>query len=424
MADASEKLLKKMRRRLTVQNLGVVALIFFILTSMTYVYVDYSMYYNKKERIQGVSQAMLKKDWKPRKHVSQNVQRSNLGYFHFDAEGKVIRTSPYMPLETDELEDFVARANQEAGCVVYEDWDIYYARAHADNGMSVIAFETDEAEQVILGNIFWTFVFAMLCALVVFFVMSRYLARKATKPIEIAWKQQKAFIADASHELRTPLTVIRTNLDIVEDCPDETVAEQSMWLTNIREETDAMKALVEQLFFLAQADTNQQRLQCLLFDYSEMISSAVRAYTPMAGEKGVELIADIAEGIELYGDDGKLRRVLRVLVENALRHTETGGRITVRLTDEGKRCRLDVIDTGEGIAPDALAHLFERFYQADSSRQKGGAGLGLSIAKWIVETHGGTIGVASKLGEGATFTVKLPKQSAKLKREILKENPK
>jgi signal transduction histidine kinase len=128
-----------------------------------------------------------------------------------------------------------------------------------------------------------------------------------------------------------------------------------------------------------------------------MIASAVRAYTPMAEEKGITLTADLGEENIICGDDGKLRRVLRVLVENAIRHTDAGGTISVKLTDDGKTSCLTVTDTGEGIAPDALGHLFERFYQADSSRRKGGAGLGLAIAKWIVEAHGGTIGADSVL---------------------------
>ena len=170
-----------------------------------------------------------------------------------------------------------------------------------------------------------------------------------------------------------------------------------------------MKELVESLFFLAQADAHQQRLECDSFDCRDMIASAVCAYTPMAEEKGITLTADLGGENVIYGDDGKLRRVLRVLVENAVRHTDAGGSIVVRLTDEGKTSCLTVADTGEGIAPEALGHLFERFYQADSSRRKGGAGLGLAIAKWIVEAHGGTISADSVLGQGATFTVRLPK---------------
>lgn len=417
MAVGSEKLLKKMRLRLTMQNLGVVALIFVILTTITYVYLDYSIYNTKQGRIQAVAHAMTENDWTPRRPARENNHRPNLGYLHIDADGSLLRAAPHMPFEIGDWQEFVALAEEESGHMNFDDMTIYYAWSTSPYGMRVIAFESDVVEQMILDNIFWTFIIASLCALIVFFLMSRYLAGKAIQPIEVAWTQQKAFIADASHELRTPLTVIRTNLDIVEDCPDETVAEQSMWLTNIREETDAMKELVEQLFFLAQADTHQQHLDRMVFDYSDMLSSAVCAYTPMASEKGIDLIAKIAEGVTIYGDDGKLRRVLRVLVENALRHTEAGGSVTVCLTEEAKMYRLDVIDTGEGIDKEAIGHLFERFYQADSSRAKGGAGLGLSIAKWIVEAHGGTIGVTSTLGEGATFTVRLPRAEGKKQSE-------
>lgn len=411
MSVGSEKLLKKMRFRLTMSSLGVVAIIFVILTTITYVYLDYSIYNTKEERIHAIAHAMTENDWTPKRPLRENGQRPNLGYLHIAADGTLLRAAPHMPFDIGDWQAFVHRATEPQGHMEFEGMTIYYAWSTSHYGMRVIAFESDSVEQMILDNIFWTFVVASLCALGVFFLMSCYLARKATKPIEAAWTQQKAFIADASHELRTPLTVIRTNLDIVQDCPDETVAEQAMWLNNIREETDAMKELVEQLFFLAQADAHQQRLECMTFDYSEMLTSAVRAYTPMASEKGIDLISEITDSLNVYGDDGKLRRVLRVLVENALRHTEAGGSVTVRLTNIGKYCRLDVIDTGEGISEEALGHLFERFYQADSSRAKGGAGLGLSIAKWIVEAHGGTIGVASTLGEGATFTVKLPQST-------------
>ena len=407
MAVGSEKLLAQMRRRLTMQNLGIVALIFMILTAITYSYVDYSLHRTKQERIEAVSEAMTQPDWAPRKRLTTS-QRPSLGYLHIAPNGTLLRAASNLPFEIEEWRDFAERAVGERGHITYGGTDIYYAWSQSPYGLRVIAFETDTMEKAILDNIFWTFIIAVLCSLGAFYLMSRYLAEKAVRPIETAWAQQKAFIADASHELRTPLTVIRTNLDVVMCSPEETVEEQKEWLDNIREETDEMKELVESLFFLAQADAHQQRLECDSFDCRDMIASAVRAYTPMAEEKGITLTADLGEENIIYGDDGKLRRVLRVLVENAIRHTDAGGTISVKLTDDGKTSCLTVTDTGEGIAPDALGHLFERFYQADSSRRKGGAGLGLAIAKWIVEAHGGTISAASILGQGATFTVRLP----------------
>ena len=390
------------------QNLGIVALIFMILTAITYSYVDYSLYRTKQERIEAVSEAMTQPDWAPRKRLTTS-QRPSLGYLHIAPNGTLLRAASNLPFEMDEWRDFAERAVGEHGHITYGGTDIYYAWSQSPYGLRVIAFETDTMEKAILDNIFWTFIIAVLCSLGAFYLMSRYLAEKAVRPIETAWAQQKAFIADASHELRTPLTVIRTNLDVVMCSPEETVEEQKEWLDNIREETDEMKELVESLFFLAQADAHQQRLECDSFDCRDMIASAVRAYTPMAEEKGITLTADLGEENIICGDDGKLRRVLRVLVENAIRHTDAGGTISVKLTDDGKTSCFTVTDTGEGIASDALGHLFERFYQADSSRRKGGAGLGLAIAKWIVEAHGGTISAASILGQGATFTVRLPK---------------
>ena len=391
------------------QNLGIVALIFFILTSLTYGYVDYSLYKQKEERVQAFAQAMTAHDWTPRKRVLNNANRPNLGYFHIAPNGTLLRVDPTMPFEIDDWREFVSLATEPHGTMEYEGMTVYYAWAKSVYGLRVITFESDEVESGILDSIFWTFLVACMLSLIAFYLTSRYLAEKAVEPIAKAWDTQKNFLADASHELRTPLTVIRTNLDVITCSPEETVGEQTEWLDNIREETKSMSGLVESIFFLARADANQLKVERIVFDYGEQTAAAVRAYKPMAEEKGITLTADLVGSAELCGDPDKLRRVLRVLVENAIRHTDAGGTVTVRLTEEDKHLRLAVSDTGEGISAEALEHIFDRFYQADKSRRKGGSGLGLAIAKWTVEEHGGTISVKSTLGEGATFTVRLPK---------------
>ena len=222
MAVGSEKLLARMRRRLTMQNLGIVALIFVILTALTYSYVDYSLYRTKQERIVAVSEAMTQPDWAPRKRLTTS-QRPNLGYLHIAPDGTLLRAASNLPFEQSEWCTFAECAGDKYGHITFGGVDIYYAWAESPYGMRVVAFETDTIEKAILDNIFWTFVLAVLCALGAFYLMSRYLAEKAVRPIEKAWAQQKAFIADASHELRTPLTVIRTNLDVVMCSPEETV---------------------------------------------------------------------------------------------------------------------------------------------------------------------------------------------------------
>lgn len=409
MADRSQQMLIKMHRRLTMQNLGIVALIFFILTSLTYSYVSYSLYQQKEERLQAFAHAMTEHDWTPRKRIMNTANRPNLGYLHIAPNGTLLRVDPTMPFEISDWREFVALATEQQGTMKYDGMTVYYAWDKSLYGMRVITFESDEVESAILDSIFWTFLIACLLSLIAFYLMSRYLAGKAVAPIAKAWETQKNFLADASHELRTPLTVIRTNLDVVMCSPEETVAEQTEWLDNIREETRAMSGLVESIFFMARADANQMKLERTQFDYRVMIELAVRAYKPMAEEKGITLTADLDNGAVICGDEDKLRRVLRVLVENAIRHTPAGGTITVRMTHDAKMTELAVIDTGEGIPLIHQEHLFERFYQADRSRSKGGAGLGLAIAKWIVEEHGGTISLKSAVGEGAAFTVRLPK---------------
>lgn len=237
---------------------------------------------------------------------------------------------------------------------------------------------------------------------------SLFMANKAMVPIQNAWQQQKEFLADASHEFRTPLAVIQTNLEIVRDNPTETVSSQEQWLNNIYEETICMTTLVESLLFLARADSHQQLLTKEHFVLPQAVSKSVELLRPVGNAKGITLIMKSQEEFLYHGDESKLRQVVNILLDNALRHTPTGGRIMVTLENLQQHILLSVTDTGEGIAPEHLDKIFERFYQSDSSRSQGGTGLGLSIAKWIVESHNGRISVVSSIGKGSSFSVFLP----------------
>jgi signal transduction histidine kinase len=237
---------------------------------------------------------------------------------------------------------------------------------------------------------------------------SYFMANKAMKPIQKAWQQQRDFLADASHELRTPLAVIQTNLDVVRDAPAETVANQLRWLNNIHEEVQQMTGLVKSLLFLSQTDSQQQFLKKKMFALDQAMLAAAGAFRPVAAQKEINLIAQTSGGVLYHGDEGKLRQAISILLDNAIRHTPVNGEIKIGLEVIRQTIVLSVADSGEGIAAAEIGKIFLRFYQSDSSRSNGGAGLGLSIAKWIVESHGGVIKAASILGKGATFTIRLP----------------
>ncbi|MEN6413949.1 MAG: ATP-binding protein [Veillonellales bacterium] len=247
----------------------------------------------------------------------------------------------------------------------------------------------------------------LICSLLSFGA-SFFLANRAMIPIQKAWQQQKDFLSDASHELRTPLAVIQTNLDIVRGSPDETVADQRKWLDNIQEETVCMSNLVNSLLFLSRADSHQQKLILEPLSVNLAIAEAAAPFEAMAAAKAVSLKLLAASPLESFGDAARIKQVINILLDNAIRHTPSGGHIQISLRQKGSQNIITIADSGEGIPAECLDKIFDRFYQVDQSRAKGGSGLGLSIAKWIIESHGGTITVASTLGKGTNFTIALP----------------
>jgi len=221
-----------------------------------------------------------------------------------------------------------------------------------------------------------------------------------------ALRRQREFAADASHELRTPLTVIRVSVDDLERHPKDPVAEVGTALTDIREEVDHMTAMVEDLLLLARSDSGAMELERVPVDLGDVASSGASALTRVAADRGVGLVVDPVPA-EVVGDPARLRQLVGILVDNALRHAPGGSQVGVRVRAEAGNAILVVEDEGPGIRPEDLPRVFDRFYRA-AGAPGGGTGLGLAIAAWIVERHGGRIAAANHEPHGARFTVQLP----------------
>ena len=221
-----------------------------------------------------------------------------------------------------------------------------------------------------------------------------------------ALRRQREFAADASHELRTPLTVIRVSVDDLERHPKDPVAEVGTALTDIREEVDHMTAMVEDLLLLARSDSGAMELERVPVDLGDVASSGASALTRVAADRGVGLVVDPVPA-EVVGDPARLRQLVGILLDNALRHAPGGSQVGVRVRAEAGNAILVVEDEGPGIRPEDLPRVFDRFYRA-AGAPGGGTGLGLAIAAWIVERHGGRIAAANHEPHGARFTVQLP----------------
>lgn len=251
----------------------------------------------------------------------------------------------------------------------------------------------------------------MAAALAVFFLISLFLSRWALRPVERSWKQQRQFVADASHELKTPLTVLLADADILLAHPDDTIASQRKWVEYMQDEAGRMRELVEDMLFLARSDSasDRERIRQTVA-LSDLCSNCLLSFEPVAFERGARLTDAVEPDVTVLGDESQLRRLIAILLDNACKYCGEQGTVTLTLRREGSRAVLSIRNTGDPIPPEALPHLFERFYRADSARARdtGGYGLGLAIAAAIAESHKGKISAASTAAEGTTFTVTLP----------------
>lgn len=237
--------------------------------------------------------------------------------------------------------------------------------------------------------------------------------------LEASFRAQERFVADASHELRTPLTAIRGNVDVLMRQARAQrfmidAEELSPALDDIRRESDRMRRLLDDLLLLARSDAGSERANWALVHLEpvrldEVAAQAVHSAEALTAAHDLQLEAP--RPVEILGDADRLHQLAMILIDNAIRHTPAGGhiRVAVTVTPQGN-ARLAVRDDGDGIAPEHLPHLFERFYRADGARGRssGGTGLGLAIARAITQAHGGDITVTSSPGHGTTFVVNVP----------------
>jgi len=236
---------------------------------------------------------------------------------------------------------------------------------------------------------------------------SWWLAGRSLRPAQDAWERQQAFVANASHELRTPLTLIRASAEVAQrglPAGDE----RRTLLDDILAECDHMGRLVEDLLLLSRLDAGRLKLERQRVALADLLTEIQRQVGRLADARGIHLVLDGASGA-VWGDPTRLRQVLLILLDNALHYTPAGGSIRLAARPQGRYVVVTVTDTGSGIAPEHLPHIFERFYQADSARRsRGGSGLGLSIAKALIEAQHGQIRLESRPGEGTRVSLLLP----------------
>ncbi len=271
-----------------------------------------------------------------------------------------------------------------------------------------------------LDNLLKILVLSTIAGVLISVLLGYILAGRSIKPVRAAYEAKQAFAANASHELRTPLSVVMLSADALSNEIQEDSVFQKQLANDIKEEAVRLQSLVNQLLFLARSDEQKTNLAMARIDFSSLCQNLSDMIKPLANQKEITLVTDIPDKLYALGDQKLLESVVTVIIDNAIKYTPNRGEVAISLkslkTPRGYKrfgrhalC-LKVTDTGSGISPEAIKHIFDRFYREDVSRSRdtGGFGLGLSIAQQIVNLHHGNITVESAFGSGTTFTVWLP----------------
>jgi signal transduction histidine kinase len=307
-----------------------------------------------------------------------------------------------------------ALATQQAECCTVQAYKgqsyLVYTTALKANGKIIGALQTSISESQFKGtmnSVQETLLVVTLLGLLSSSAISVVLVRRALQPVRVAMQRQRDFVADAAHELRTPLAIQRTVGEI--GLTDQATDDQRATVEQMLTENQHLTRLVEDLSLLARTDTDAVLLERRPVDLSTLLTDLAAELSYVAEADGISLDANVQGQVGVIGDILRLRQLLLILLDNALKHTPPGGTVSVRLSAaHSGGARVEVADSGPGIDPVDLPRLFDRFYRVDKARTGEGTGLGLAIARWIVDAHGGRISAGNAAGQGAVFTVALP----------------
>ena len=283
----------------------------------------------------------------------------------------------------------------------------YFFNRQGDHLAFVDVTTEHEIVESFQNRLVWIFALSEIALL----LMAVALTRANMRPIMRAWSQQRTFVADAAHEFKTPMTVIQNNLERMLERPNDTVMDQVENVANALTEVRHLNNLTGDLLTLSQADADVPLFAFADMDLAKVAREVGDIFEFTAEEKGQTLRVDVPETLPIVGDAQRLRQLLVILTDNAQKYAGEGADVTISATQTNSSIKLQVSDTGKGVPDADKQRLFDRFYRVDKARSRstGGHGLGLAIAKWVVQGHRGTIEVLDNQPHGTIFSMTLPK---------------
>ena len=341
--------------------------------------------------------------------IDLNEQEMTFSIYGYTAEQNELTESV-----VDYINELIAAVHAESDTEgVLKDYQYRYLVVNTLLGERIVLLDRGYETQT-LSNLLLTLSLVSVCVTIAFLLISIFIAKVAVAPVEKSWTQQKQFIADASHELKTPITVISANTDIVLSHGDSTVAEQSKWLNNIKAESARMCELVNNMLYLAKNEDAKNMAKTELLCLSDLAAEGALPFESVCFERKKQLLINIEPDIWVKGCRSSLLQLISILLDNACKYSNENGHIEFHLFSDGDRAEMVVRNSGEPILPSDIDRIFERFYRADKARTRteGGYGLGLSIAKTIIDSHGAKVAVSSTKENGTIFKCTFRKASA------------
>lgn len=433
-------MLKKFRNRLIRMVMGLIAIILATALLTVYLVTAHRLQSENEERLNRteelyITDGELQFDNEETTETKEDGQLTfnrispGLGvYFNMlvDKDGQLVMIDSTVSLSQEEYEKAAQHAwkEQKGGSITLAGREWQYAIAPA-----VASLITDQKQRIsqqnptyqirflditdsknVLASLQRTLLIVGFTLLLFFLILTIFFANYAVKPIANAWKKQQQFITDASHELKTPLSIIQANTDVLYANKTEKIEDQIKWVNYIEKGAKRMEQLVNSLLYQARIDTADPDLVYTETEVDELLQQVLASYEYRLSVKNLSLNTTVVPTL-LNTEPELLKKLIEILMDNAVKYTEKNGSITVSLTSEKNAVTISVKNSGEGIPAEHLPKLFDRFYRVDESRHSENSyGLGLSIAKGITEQLRGDLSVESQLGAYTLFKIKLPKK--------------
>ncbi|MGV8906662.1 MAG: sensor histidine kinase [Acetobacterium sp.] len=425
--------LNKLRINLTLMNTGVLIGLLLFISIFLYVVLSIDMETNVNNNlkiycsqlannIEYLERAQNNQDATEEEkegyiEYTRSLIQNNISYAIFNQNYQILDKSPSIPMEEDQLSQITIHYFNENRDRYFissyksgeTDFRICtYMVVNKNGELKIVqAMKNMKPERNLLGNAFRTIGITVLVGASLSFLGGYFLSGRSLIPIKKSVKRQQEFLADASHELRTPIAVIQTNLEVVKAFGEETVDSQMIWVDNAYDEVKRMHRIVEDLMFLARADSGDVVVLREPIDVTYLIKDVTEKMAPLAGKKGIRFMNTLEEDLIMIGDEKQITQLLVILVDNAIKYSNKNQpiRMVGKRTSQG--IAIEVADQGIGIPANEIENIFGRFYRVDKarSRTESGTGLGLSIAKWIVDEHHGEIIIESEENKGTKVTV-------------------